>query len=133
MNLVKAQEYAQSLPIPDLQKYVDGMNPAMIPPWVATGVMQAKTKLAEMANNRQGAAQGEQPSVKEQIEQKAGLLGLQQAQQGAQQQAMMPKTTRASPPAGGRTMAPPLRPQRRPKPSCRRGRRPRPIARTAPD
>jgi hypothetical protein len=89
MNLVKAQEYAQSLPIPDLQKYVDGMNPAMIPPWVATGVMQAKTKLAEMANNRQGAAQGEQPSVKEQIEQKAGLLGLQQAQQGAQQQAMM--------------------------------------------
>jgi hypothetical protein len=51
--------------------------------------MQAKTKLAEMANNRQGAAQGEQLSVKEQIEQKAGLLGLQQAQQRSQQQAMM--------------------------------------------
>jgi hypothetical protein len=97
MNLVKAQEYAQSLPIPDLQKYVDGMNPAMIPPWVATGVMQAKTKLAEMANNRQGAAQGEQPSVKEQIEQKAGLLGLQQAQQGAQQQAMMQPRPMAGP------------------------------------
>lgn len=97
MNLVKAQEYAQSLPLPDLQKYADGMNPAMIPPWVATGVMQAKTKLAEMANNLQGAAQGEQPSVKEQVEQKAGLLGLQMAQQRSQQQAMMQPRPMAGP------------------------------------
>jgi hypothetical protein len=101
MNLVKAQEYAQSLPIPDLQKYVDGMNPAMIPPWVATGVMQAKTKLAEMANNMQGAATGEQPSVKEQIEQKAGLLGLQMAQQrNTQQQMMQPRPMAGPVPTG---------------------------------
>ena len=101
MNLVKAQEYAQSLPIPDLQKYVDGMNPAMIPPWVATGVMQAKTKLAETANNLKGAAQGEQPSVKEQIEQKAGLLGLQMAQQrNTQQQMMEPRPMRGPVPTG---------------------------------
>jgi len=90
MNLVKAQEYAQSLPLAELKKYADGLNPSMIPPWLATGEMQAKTKRAEMANNLQGAAQGEQPSVKEQVEQKAGLLGLQQAQQQSQQQAMMP-------------------------------------------
>jgi hypothetical protein len=115
MNLVKAQEYAQSLPIPDLQKYVDGMNPAMIPPWVATGVMQAKTKLAEMANNMQGAATGEQPSVKEQIEQKAGLLGLQQAQQGAQQQAMMQPRPMAGPVPTG-TPQPQAQPQARPQP-----------------
>jgi len=89
MNLVKAQEYAQSLPLAELKKYADGLNPSMIPPWLATGEMQAKTKRAEMANNLQGAAQGEQPSVKEQVEQKAGLLGLQQAQQQSQQQAMM--------------------------------------------
>jgi len=101
MNLVKAQEYAQSLPIPDLQKYVDGMNPAMIPPWVATGVMQAKTKLAETANNLKGAATGEQPSVKEQIEQKAGLLGLQMAQQrNTQQQMMEPRPMRGPVPTG---------------------------------
>jgi hypothetical protein len=100
MNLVKAQEYAQSLPMPDLQKYADGMNPAMIPPWLATGVMEAKTKRAEMANALQGAAQGEQPSIKEQIEQKAGLLGLQQAQQGAQQQAMMQPRPMAGPEIG---------------------------------
>ena len=81
MNLVKAQEYAQSLPLAELKKYADGLNPSMIPPWLATGEMQAKMKRAEMANALQGAAQGQQPSVKEQVEQKAGLMALQQAQQ----------------------------------------------------
>jgi hypothetical protein len=81
MNLVKAQEYAASLPLAELKKYADGLNPAMIPPWLATGEMQAKMKRAEMASNLQGAAQGPQPSVKEQVEQKAGLMALMQAQQ----------------------------------------------------
>lgn len=81
MNLVKAQEYAQSLPLAELKKYADGLNPSMIPPWLATGEMQAKMKRAEMANVLQGAAQGQQPSVKEQVEQKAGIMALQQAQQ----------------------------------------------------
>ena len=71
MNLVKAQEYAQSLPLAELKKYADGLNPSMIPPWLATGEMEAKTKRAEMANNLAGAATGEQPSIKEQVEQKA--------------------------------------------------------------
>jgi len=97
MNLVKAQEYAQSLPLAELKKYADGLNPSMIPPWLATGEMQAKTKRAEMANNLQGAAQGQQPSVKEQVEQKAGLLGLQQAQQQATQQQMMQARPMAGP------------------------------------
>jgi len=110
MNLVKAQEYAQSLPIPDLKKYADGMNPAMIPPWVATGVMQAKTKQAEMANNLQGAAQGQQASVKEQVEQKAGLLGLQQAQQRSQAQQMMQPRPMAGPVPTG-TPQPEAQPQ----------------------
>jgi hypothetical protein len=97
MNLVKAQEYAQSLPLAELKKYADGLNPSMIPPWLATGEMDAKTKRAEMANAMQGAATGEQPSVKEQIEQKAGLLGLQMAQQRSQQQAMMQPRPMAGP------------------------------------
>ena len=101
MNLVKAQEYAQSLPLAELKKYADGLNPSMIPPWLATGEMQAKTKRAEMANAMQGAAQGEQPSIKEQIEQKAGLLGLQMAQQrNTQQQMMEPRPMRGPVPTG---------------------------------
>lgn len=89
MNLVKAQEYAQSLPLAELKKYADGFNPSMIPPWLATGEMQAKMKRAEMANTLQGAATGPQPSVKEQVEQKAGIMALQQAQQQSQAQQMM--------------------------------------------
>ncbi len=101
MNLVKAQEYAQSLPLQELKKYADGLNPSMIPPWLATGEMQAKTKRAEMANALQGAAQGEQPSVKEQVEQQAGLLGLQQAQQrNMQQQLMQPRPMAGPVPTG---------------------------------
>ena len=101
MNLVKAQEYAQSLPLAELKKYADGLNPSMIPPWLATGEMQAKTKRAEMANAMQGAAQGEQPSIKEQIEQKAGLLGLQMAQQrNTQQQMMQPRPMAGPVPTG---------------------------------
>jgi hypothetical protein len=110
MNLVKAQEYAQSLPLAELKKYADGLNPSMIPPWLATGEMQAKTKRAEMANALQGAAQGEQPSIKEQIEQKAGLLGLQMAQQKAtQQQIMEPRPMRGPVPTG--TPQPQAQPQ----------------------
>ena len=101
MNLVKAQEYAQSLPLAELKKYADGLNPSMIPPWLATGEIQAKTKRAEMANAMQGAAQGEQLSVKEQVEQKAGLLGLQMAQQrNTQQQMMQPRPMAGPVPTG---------------------------------
>ena len=96
MNLVKAQEYAASLPLAELKKYADGLNPSMIPPWLATGEMQAKTKRAEMANALQGAAQGQQASVKDQVEKKAGLLALQQMQR-AQQQQMMQATQPGGP------------------------------------
>ncbi len=109
MNLVKAQEYAQSLPLAELKKYADGFNPAMIPPWLATGEMQAKMKRAEMANTLQGAANGPQPSVKEQIEQKAGIMALQQAQQQAQAQQMMQPRMGAGPVPDGT-------PQPRPQP-----------------
>jgi hypothetical protein len=112
MNLVKAQEYAQSLPLAELKKYADGLNPSMIPPWLATGEIEAKTKRAEMANVMQGAATGEQPSVKEQIEQKAGLLGLQMAQQRSQQQAMMQPRPMAGPVPTGTPQ-----PQAQPRPT----------------
>jgi hypothetical protein len=85
MNLVKAQEYAASLPSAELKKYADGLNPSMIPPWLATAEMDAKAKRVEMANNLQGAAQGNKPSIKEQVEKKAGLMALQEAQMAQQQ------------------------------------------------
>lgn len=91
MNLVKAQELAQSMPQQELEKYANGFAPHIIPPWLATGEMQAKMQRMQKMQAMQGAAQGPQPSVKEQIEQKAGLMGLQQAQQQMAQQQSGPR------------------------------------------
>lgn len=92
MNLVKAQALANDLPITELKKYADGFDPRIIPPWIATGTLQAKMDLNKRMQNMMGGAQGEQPSVKEQIEQKAGLMAasaMQQQQQQQQQQMAM--------------------------------------------
>jgi hypothetical protein len=87
MNLVKAQDLAKELSIADLQKYANGSNPEIMPPYIALGALQAKESMAKKMQSMQGAAQGEQPSVKEQLEQKAGLMALQgQQQQQAQQE-----------------------------------------------
>ena len=88
MNLVKAQELAKDLSIQELQKYANGFNPAMMPPYIALGALQAKEAMQKKMAAMQGGAQGEQPSVKEQIEQKAGLLALQDQQQKQGQQQM---------------------------------------------
>ena len=93
MNLVKAQALANDLPIPELQKYANGFDPRIIPPWIATGTLQAKMDVKKRMDNMMGGTQGEQPSVKEQIEQKAGLMAAQamQQQQAQQQMAQRPQ------------------------------------------
>lgn len=109
MNLVKAQELAQSMPQQELEKYANGFAPHIIPPWLATGEMQAKMQRMQKMQAMQGAAQGPMPSVKEQIEQKAGLMGLQQAQQRMMQgQQMMQRPAPGPVPEG--TPEPKLQP-----------------------
>lgn len=109
MNLVKAQELAQSMPQQELEKYANGFAPHIIPPWLATGEMQAKMQRMQKMQAMQGAAQGPMPSVKEQIEQKAGLMGLQQAQQRMMQgQQMMQRPAPGPVPEG--TPKPELQP-----------------------
>jgi len=91
MNLVKAQELAKELSITDLRNYANGSNPEMMPPYIALGALQAKEIAEKKMQSMQGGTQGEQPSVKEQLEQKAGLMALQgQQQQQAQQQMQDP-------------------------------------------
>ena len=89
MNLVKAQQLAKGMGPAELKKFANGFAPDLIPPWLATGEIQAQMQREQQMQAMQGAAQGPQPSVKEQIEQKAGLMGLQQAQQRMSQQQQM--------------------------------------------
>lgn len=89
MNLTKAYDLAKSLEIPQLQPYANGFNPEILPPYVALGEIQAKEARGKRLNAMQGAATGEQPSIKEQYDQKAeGLMALQAKEQQAQQQMM---------------------------------------------
>jgi hypothetical protein len=79
MNLVQINERLKDLPMQAIQQYANGMNPE-VPPYLALGELKRR-ELSQKQMANQGGAQGPQPSVKEQIEQKAGLMALQQMQQ----------------------------------------------------
>jgi hypothetical protein len=92
MNLVQISESLKGLPEPLVRQYSNGMNPEMVPPYVALGELQRRELAEKKMMTARGAAQGPQPSVKDQIEQKAGLMALQQMQQQKMaQQASQPR------------------------------------------
>jgi hypothetical protein len=88
MNLVQINERLKGLPMQVVQQYANGMNPE-VPPYLALGELQRRELSQKQMATAQGGAQGPQPSVKEQVEQKAGLMAAQalQQQQMMQQQA----------------------------------------------
>jgi len=73
MNLVEIQDRLRGMPIQLLQQYASGMNPE-VPPYVALSVLKQKEAEMQQRSNAQGAAQGQMPSVKSQLEQKVGTL-----------------------------------------------------------
>lgn len=80
MNLVQINERLKDLPMQVVQQYANGMNPE-VPPYLALGELQRREIAQKQMATAQGGMQGPQPSIKEQVEQKAGLLALQQMQQ----------------------------------------------------
>ncbi len=121
MNLVKAQELAKDLSIQELQRYANGAAPDMIPPWLATGELQAKMARQQKMAAMQGAAQGPQQSVKEQVEQKAGLMALQAQQQQQAQQQMMQQAQGQPMPTPAGVPQPQAQPQEQPTMMARGG------------
>ena len=91
MNLVQINERLKDMPLQAVQQYANGMNPE-IPPYLALGELQRRETMHKQMATAHGAAAGPQPSVKEQIEQKAGLMALQMQQaKQAQQQMNQPR------------------------------------------
>lgn len=86
MNLVQLQEQLKDLPMQAVQSYMNGANP-QVPPYLAAAELQRRQSIIKSQQAQQGAAPGKQPSIKEQLEQASGLMGLQnqRAQQGMQQ------------------------------------------------
>jgi hypothetical protein len=108
MNLVQINERLKDLPMQVLQQYANGMNPE-VPPYLALGELQRREMSQKQAATAQGAQQGPQPSVKEQVEQKAGLMALQQMQQ--QQVAQQMQQPRGPMPAPAGVPQPEPQPQ----------------------
>jgi hypothetical protein len=90
MNLVQINERLKDLPMQVIQQYANGMNPE-VPPYLALGELQRREMSQKQMATAQGAQQGPQPSVKEQVEQKAGLMALQQMQQQQMAQQQRPQ------------------------------------------
>lgn len=109
MNLIQIQDKLRAMPVQVLQQYANGANPE-IPPYVALGVLQEKQEMAKRQSNQQGAAQGEMPTIKDKVQQSAGLMGLQQQkQQQAAQQSAMANARKPGPVPGGVQPAAPQR------------------------
>jgi hypothetical protein len=108
MNLVQINERLKDLPMQVLQQYANGMNPE-VPPYLALGELQRREMSQKQMATAQGAQQGPQPSVKEQVEQKAGLMALQQMQQ--QQVAQQMQQPRGPMPAPAGVPQPEPQPQ----------------------
>jgi hypothetical protein len=88
MNIVQIANDIKGYPLELLKQYANGANPE-IPPYIALGEIERQNKMHERSAMKEQAAQGPQPSVKDQIEQKAGLMALQAQQQRQAQQQMM--------------------------------------------
>ena len=84
MNLIEQQSAAKDLPMQYLQQAVNGQNPNLTP-WIATAELQRRTTMNQHMAPQ--GPQGAQPTVKDQVEQKAGLMATQQAQQAQAAQA----------------------------------------------
>jgi len=88
MNLVQIQERLKDLPTQALMQIANGGSP-IAPPYLALGELKRRESLMQSAQGQQAMQQGQQPSVKEQVEQAAGLAGLQKQMQAQGMQSLM--------------------------------------------
>jgi hypothetical protein len=88
MNLVQIQERLKDAPIQSIMQYANGGNP-MVPPYLALAELKRRESISQSAQSQQAMQQGQPRSVKEQIEQTAGLAALQQRMQQQGMQGLM--------------------------------------------
>ena len=88
LNLVQLQERLKDVPMRSLMQYANGVNP-QVPPFLALTELNRRKKMQEGAAAEQAKEMEGAPTVKEQIEQAAGLIALQgnRQQQASRQQA----------------------------------------------
>lgn len=107
LNLVQLQERLKDVPIQVLMQYANGMN-TQIPPFLALGELNRRKKMQESAAADQAKEMAGAPSIKQQIEQAAGLLSLQGARQQAATQQAAAQQSSAEMPATNTTQSEPV-------------------------
>ena len=87
LNLVKLQERLKDVPMQALMQYANGANP-QVPPFLALGELNRRKKMQESAAAEQAKEMEGAPTIKQQIEQAAGLMAMQgnRQQQATRQQ-----------------------------------------------
>jgi hypothetical protein len=105
MNLVQINEHLKDVPLQALMKYANGQDP-MVPAYMATGEMKRREIMQQKQSQAQQASQGQSPTVKDQVEQQAGLMALQAQQQKQAQQQMMQQAQAQPMPAPPETPQP---------------------------
>lgn len=106
MNLIQVQERLKDLPLQAIMAYANGMNPD-VPPYLALGEMQRRKRLEQEAQ----PAEAPTGTVKDQLEQQAGLAALQQMQQQQAQQQMMEAAAQQPMPVPEGTPQPEVQPE----------------------
>jgi hypothetical protein len=84
MNLIQVQERLKDLPLQAIMGYANGINPE-VPPYLAMLEMNRRKRMEEQAR----PAEPPTGTVKDQLEQRAGLAALQGMRMGQAQQQMM--------------------------------------------
>jgi hypothetical protein len=84
MNLIQVQERLKDLPLQAIMAYANGANPD-VEPFMALMEMQRRKRVEQQAQ----PAEAPTGTVKDQLEQQAGLAALQQMRMGQAQQQMM--------------------------------------------
>ena len=114
MNLVQISEHLKDVPMQALAAYANGKDP-MVPAYMATGEMQRREAMKQRSAASQQAGQGQKPTIKEQIEQKAGLMSLQAQQQQQAQQQMMQQAQAQPMPTPPQTPQPSMQEEEQPE------------------
>lgn len=114
MNLVQISEHLKDVPMQALAAYANGKDP-MVPAYMATGEMQRRETMKQRSAASQQAGQGQKPTIKEQIEQKAGLMSLQAQQQQQAQQQMMQQAQAQPMPTPPQTPQPSMQEEEQPE------------------
>ena len=106
MNLIQVQERLKDLPRQALMAYANGANPD-VQPFMALMELQRRKRVEQQAQ----PAEAPTETVKEQLEQQAGLAALQQMRMGQAQQQMMQGAAQQPMPVPEGTPQPEMQPE----------------------